>query len=107
MTPFVVQLEPAGDGPSLRERLAAAAEAVAPDVRLAFVAVVVELVPVADERPDAVKVRRALKAMARRCALRADWNAKAGRPPRRAARKVKASQRASHGRGGAPADPSS
>lgn len=83
--PIVVQLEPSGPGPTLRERLVAAAGRVAGDVRLEVRAVVVAMIPVADARPPEVKWRRALKAMARNpgCALRADWNAKAGRPPPR------------------------
>lgn len=88
-TPIVVQLRPDGPGGSFRERLEAAVAELAPDVGLVAVAVVVELTPVADARPDAVKLRRALKAIRRRCGMRAEWSAPPVRPKPSRPRKPK------------------
>lgn len=101
MTPLVVQLESAGPGGTLAERFRDGKAAVASEVNLVVRAVVVELVPVPDGRPDPVAVRKALKRLRRQAGLAAHWNARAGRPHPRPGRKAKARQRASHATGGA------
>lgn len=90
MPPVTVQLRPSGEGGPFRERLASAIAALAGEVGVSIVAVVVELSPVPDARPDATKLRRALKRMRRQHGLKAQWHVPPVRPktkPKRARRK--------------------
>lgn len=77
---MTVELHPAGpEGGTLRERLLVAVAETCGDVTIRPRALVVELVPVDDPRPDATKLRLALKAIGRRAKLRAAWYAPARR----------------------------
>ena len=90
---ITVELHPAGpDGGTLRDRLVIAKAEAFGDAEIVVRAVVVELVPVADDRPAPVKLRRALKSIGRRAHLRAAWYAPARRhePLPRAAKPKKA-----------------
>ena len=80
MPTVTVQLRPAGEGGPFRDRLAQAIAALAGDVGVSIVAVVVELSPVPAARPDAPKLRRALKRMRRQHGLKAQWHVPPVRP---------------------------
>ena len=76
---IIVELHPDGAGPALRQRLADATAAAGRDARIVYRAVIVEIVPLADARPAAVKLRKCLKALARTAGLRAAWHGEAKR----------------------------
>ena len=91
--PIVIELEPAGPGPALRERFASAVAAAAPNARLEVRGLIVAVIPVADGRDDGVKLRKAHKTIGREALLRAHWTARAGRPPPKTPRKRKVAPR--------------
>jgi hypothetical protein len=97
---MTVQLQPSSlRCGTFRERLEKGRAAIADDVELKVVAVVVTLTPVADDRPDAVKLRLALKQLGRWHGLRAKWTAPPIRPKPNAKRKRKGPRNASQSPG--------